>query len=224
MIIFGWDIRAMSEKKHFSGWDFVILVFSIFSLALLPIQMLYKGSEDILQIVDSADYVLCSFFFADFVKQFIQAKGARLAYMKYGWIDLLSSIPIIPGAALGRIFRILRILKVIRQVSKLSDITEGLFRNPTAGAFAVTSVLAVSTIFMSAFLVLEAECNVAGAKIMNAGDALWWAVTTVTTVGYGDVYPITTAGRYVGVITMFVGIAVAGSLTATMASILIRKR
>jgi len=223
-MIFGWDIRAMSEKKHFSGWDFVILVFSIFSLALLPIQMLYKGSEDILQIVDSADYVLCSFFFADFVKQFIQAKGARLAYMKYGWIDLLSSIPIIPGAALGRIFRILRILKVIRQVSKLSDITEGLFRNPTAGAFAVTSVLAVSTIFMSAFLVLEAECNVAGAKIMNAGDALWWAVTTVTTVGYGDVYPITTAGRYVGVITMFVGIAVAGSLTATMASILIRKR
>lgn len=223
-MIFGWDIRAMSEKKHFSGWDFVILVFSIFSLALLPIQMLYKGSEDILQIVDSADYVLCSFFFADFVKQFIQAKGARLAYMKYGWIDLLSSIPIIPGAALGRIFRILRILKVIRQVTKLSDITEGLFRNPTAGAFAVTSVLAVSTIFMSAFLVLEAECNVAGAKIMNAGDALWWAVTTVTTVGYGDVYPITTAGRYVGVITMFVGIAVAGSLTATMASILIRKR
>ena len=186
--------------------------------------MLYKGSEDILQIVDSADYVLCSFFFADFVKQFIQARGARLAYMKYGWIDLLSSIPIIPGAALGRIFRILRILKVIRQVSKLSDITEGLFRNPTAGAFAVTSVLAVSTIFMSAFLVLEAECNVAGAKIKNAGDALWWAVTTVTTVGYGDVYPITTAGRYVGVITMFVGIAVAGSLTATMASILIRKR
>lgn len=213
----------MSEKKQFSGWDFVILVFSIFSLALLPIQMLYRGQEDVLQIVDCADYVLCSFFFADFVKQFIQAKGARLAYMKYGWIDLLSSIPI-QGAQFGRVFRILRILKVIRQVSKLSDITEGIFRNPTAGAFAVTSVLAVSTIFMSAFLVLEAECNAAGAKILNAGDALWWAVTTVTTVGYGDVYPVTTAGRYVGVVTMFVGIAVAGSLTATMASILIRKR
>ena len=214
----------MSEKKYFSVWDFVILIFSIFSLALLPIQMLYKGSEDIQQIVDSADHLLCLFFFADFLKQFIQAKGARLAYMKYGWIDLLSSIPIIPGAALGRVFRILRILKVLRQVSKLSDITEGLFRNPTAGAFAVTLVVAVSTIFMSAFLVLEAESNVVGARIKNAGDALWWAVTTVTTVGYGDVYPITTAGRYVGVITMFVGISVAGSLTASMASLLIRKR
>ena len=214
----------MSEKKIFSGWDFIILIFSIFSLALVPIEMLYRRSFDVLQIINTADYVLCSFFFADFVKQLIQAKGARLKYMKIGWIDLLSSIPIIPGAQLGRIFRVLRILKVIRQVSKLSDLTEGLFKNPTAGAFAVTLVLAVSTIFMSSFLVLEAEFNEPGAKIKNAGDALWWAVTTVTTVGYGDVYPITTAGRYVGVITMFVGIAVAGSLTATMASILIRKR
>lgn len=214
----------MSEKKHFNGWDFVILVFSIFSLAILPIQMLYKGSEDVLKIIDSADIVLCSFFFADFLKQLFQAKGARFAYMKYGWVDLLSSIPIIPGAQIGRVFRILRLLKVMRQVSKLSDLTEGLFRNPTAGAFAVTSVLAVSTVFMSAFLVLEAEYNVPEAKIRTAGDALWWAVTTVTTVGYGDVYPITTAGRYVGVVTMLVGIAVAGSLTAAMASLLIRKR
>jgi len=65
---------------------------------------------------------------------------------------------------------------------------------------------------------------VAGARIKNAGDAHWWAVNTVTTVGYGDVYPVTTLGRYVGVITMFVGISVAGSLTASMASLLIRKR
>lgn len=214
----------MSEKKDFNGWDFVILVFSVFSLAILPFQMFYKGSEDVLIIIDSADIVLCSFFFADFLKQLFQAKGARLAYMKYGWIDLLSSIPSIPVLQIGRIFRILRLLKVMRQVSKLSDLTEGLFRNPTAGAFAVTSVLAVSTVFMSAFLVHEAEYNVPEAKIRTAGDALWWAVTTVTTVGYGDVYPITTAGRYVGVVTMLVGIAVAGSLTAAMASLLIRKR
>lgn len=212
------------ESKKFGCWDFIILIFSIFSLSLIPLQMLHKGSEDILIIIDSADIVLCSFFFADFLKQLVQAKGARLAYMKYGWIDLLSSIPIIPGAQIGRVFRILRILKVMRQVSKLSDLTEGLFHNPTAGAFAVTSVLAISTIFMSAFLVLEAEFGEPGARIKNAGDALWWAVTTVTTVGYGDVYPVTTAGRYVGVVTMFVGIAVAGSLTATMASVLIKRR
>lgn len=214
----------MSEKRFLNGWDFMILFFSVFALALIPIQMLYRKNTEILEILTAADYVLCSFFFVDFLIQLNQAKGARLQYLKVGWIDLLSSIPTIPGAQLGRVVRVLRILKVFRQVSKVSDITEGLFRNPTAGAFAVTSVLAVSTIFMSAFLVLEAECNVAGAKIQHAGDALWWAVTTVTTVGYGDVYPITTAGRCVGVITMFVGIAVAGSLTATMASILIRKR
>ena len=186
--------------------------------------MLYRKNTEILEILTAADYVLCSFFFVDFLIQLNQAKGERLRYLKVGWIDLLSSIPTIPGAQLGRVVRVLRILKVFRQVSKVSDITEGLFKNPTAGAFAVTLVLAISTIFMSAFLVFEAENGVPGAKIKDAGDAMWWAVTTVTTVGYGDVFPITVAGRYVGVITMFVGIAVAGSLTATMASILIRKR
>lgn len=214
----------MSEKRFLSGWDFMILFFSVFALALIPIEMLYRKNTEILEILTAADYVLCSFFFVDFLIQLNQAKGARLRYLKVGWIDLLSSIPTIPGAQLGRVVRVLRILKVFRQVSKVSDITEGLFKNPTAGAFAVTLVLAISTIFMSAFLVFEAENGVPGAKIKDAGDAMWWAVTTVTTVGYGDVFPITVAGRYVGVITMFVGIAVAGSLTATMASILIRKR
>lgn len=71
---------------------------------------------------------------------------------------------------------------------------------------------------------MEAEYNVPEAKIRTAVDALWWAVTTATTVRYGDVHPIANAGRCVGVVTMFVGIAVAGSLTAAMASLLIRKR
>jgi len=212
------------ESKKFGCWDFVILIFSIFALALIPLHMLHKGNKDVQIIIDSADIVLCSFFFADFLKQLLKAKGARWVYMRYGWIDLLSSIPMLPGAEIGRIFRIVRILKVLRQVSKLGDITEGLFRNPAAGAFSVTLVLAVSTVFMAAFLVLEAESSVSGARIKNAGDALWWAATTVTTVGYGDVYPTTTLGRYIGVLTMVVGIAVCGSLTATLASLLIRKK
>jgi voltage-gated potassium channel len=212
------------DAKRFGCWDFVILIFSIFSLPLVPLEMLHKENKDILIIVRSADIVLCSFFFADFLKQLIQAKGTRLSYMKYGWVDLLSSIPVIPGAQLGRIFRILRILKVLRQISKFGEITEGLFCNPAAGAFAVTLVLAVSTVFMAAFLVLEAESSAAEAKIKHAGDALWWAATTVTTVGYGDMYPVTTLGRYIGVLTMIVGISVCGSLTAALASLLIKKK
>jgi len=71
---------------------------------------------------------------------------------------------------------------------------------------------------------MEAEYNVPEAKIRALGDALWRSVTTVTTVGYRDVHPITNAGRYVGVVTMFLGIDAAGSLTVAMASFLIRKR
>ena len=59
------------DSKRFGCWDFVILIFSIFSLALVPLQMLHKGREDILMIIDSADILLCSFFFADFLKDLV---------------------------------------------------------------------------------------------------------------------------------------------------------
>ena len=74
---------------------------------------------------------------------------------------------------------------------------------------------------LGALAVLDAERDAPGANITTAGDALWWAATTVTTVGYGDRYPVTTTGRFVAVALMVVGIAVVSALTAVIASWLI---
>lgn len=74
----------------------------------------------------------------------------------------------------------------------------------------------------AAATVLDAERNVPDSNIATFPDALWWAVTTVTTVGYGDRFPVTGEGRLVGVVLMVVGIAVFGSITAALAGRLIR--
>jgi len=84
-------------------------------------------------------------------------------------------------------------------------------------------IAAVVTLFLGAWLVLLFEEKAKGSNIHNYPDALWWAIVTVTTVGYGDRYPVTEGGRVVAAILMLVGIGLIGVLTATVASVFIKE-
>ena len=87
--------------------------------------------------------------------------------------------------------------------------------------FAITLKVAIATVFIayvSAVQITILERSVEGSNIKNFGDGLWWAVTTVTTVGYGDRYPTTTEGRFLAVLLMMMGISLVGVITASVAS------
>jgi voltage-gated potassium channel len=84
-------------------------------------------------------------------------------------------------------------------------------------------IAAVVTLFLGAWLVLLFEEKAKGTNIHDYSDALWWAIVTVTTVGYGDRYPVTEGGRVVAAILMLVGIGLIGVLTATVASVFIKE-
>ena len=74
---------------------------------------------------------------------------------------------------------------------------------------------------VASILVLQFESRSPDANIKTGGDALWWAVVTITTVGYGDFYPVTTLGRLTGVSVMFAGVGIIGALASILASILV---
>ena len=78
------------------------------------------------------------------------------------------------------------------------------------------------TVLLSATLIYGFERN-AGGPIDTSADALWWALSTITTVGYGDVYPVTAAGRGVAVFLMLTGISLVGLLTARVAAFLVEE-
>jgi voltage-gated potassium channel len=84
-------------------------------------------------------------------------------------------------------------------------------------------IAAAGTLFVGAWLVLLFEENAKGSNIHSYPDALWWAIVTVTTVGYGDRYPTTEGGRAVAVVLMLVGIGLIGVLTATVASVFVKE-
>jgi voltage-gated potassium channel len=84
-------------------------------------------------------------------------------------------------------------------------------------------IAATATLFLGAWLVLLFEDHAKGSNIHNYSGALWWAIVTVTTVGYGDRFPVSGAGRAVAVVLMLIGIGLIGVLTATVASVFVKE-
>lgn len=113
---------------------------------------------------------------------------------------------------------VLRPLRLLRLLSLVAMVQRGslwLFRGRVALYAAVTTV---TLVLLAGIAVLDAEQNAAGANIRSIGDAWWWAFTTITTVGYGDFYPVTLAGRLVAVALMVCGVGLLGTVTALIAS------
>jgi voltage-gated potassium channel len=118
------------------------------------------------------------------------------------------------------VFRPLRLLRLVTLLSVLHRTVGESLRGRVATYVAGSAALLV---FVGALAVLDAEQSVPGAKILTFGDAVWWAVTTITTVGYGDLYPVTAVGRTVAAALMMSGIAVLGVVTASIASWLVQR-
>jgi len=136
--------------------------------------------------------------------------------MRYGWIDLLSSIPAIPILRFGRLGRVLRILRVIKLLRSTHELGFLVFTDRAKSAVVFTSTLCFIGVVVGALLVLEFERE--SGNIQTGSDAIWWAFVTVTTVGYGDFYPTTGMGRSVAACLMLFGIGLFGSLAGYLAN------
>ncbi len=111
-----------------------------------------------------------------------------------------------------RPLRALRVMLALRAVNRSATMK---FRGQATIYVAGAVPLLV---FVASLSILNAERTNADANIRSYGDALWWACTTITTVGYGDKYPVTTEGRFIAVTLMVAGIALLGVVTAALAS------
>ena len=85
----------------------------------------------------------------------------------------------------------------------------------------VTLLAAMIVLIVASILVLQFESSAPNGNIKTGGEALWWAVVTLTTVGYGDYFPVTLAGRVTAVFVMFTGIGIIGALASILASVLV---
>lgn len=202
------------EIRSFGVFQVIVLVLSFYAFAALILDTFLTLSPDLSRLIQLFDYVICAVFFWDFLRQF-RAAESKLQYMKWGWIDLIASIPAVDFLRWGRAFRVIRILRIIRAIRATQKLWQLLRAREVLGGSVALS--AFFLILLSSVAILHVETS-DRSNIHSAGDALWWTITTVTTVGYGDLYPVTPTGRLIAALLMIGGVGLFGSFTALVAS------
>ncbi|MBK6390458.1 MAG: potassium channel family protein [Saprospiraceae bacterium] len=205
-----------NKGEELTPLNLIIIFLSLYVLGALIIETFADIPEEISKILNLVDNGICIVFLYDFAFRFKKAPN-KLKFMRWGWIDLLSSIPAIDVFRAGRLLRLIRLLRIVRAFKSTHLLVHHIFKNRAQGAVATASVVGVMMIVFSAIAILQVETDPTS-NIKSAEDAIWWAITTITTVGYGDRYPVTTLGRIVSTILMITGIGLFGTFSGLVSS------
>jgi voltage-gated potassium channel len=214
-------MKENNEQSNLGALNLSVLVLSILALLLIIIETFAVLPSEVSKLLNYLDFIICLFFLVEFLVRFNQAQN-KLAFMKWGWIDLIASIPMIDALRFGRIFRLIRILRIVRAFKSSQQLLKHIFKNKVEGTMTSVLLLSILMIIFSSIAILQAE-NTPESNIKTAEDALWWTYTTITTVGYGDKYPVTTEGRIIAMVLMTFGVGVFGTFTAYIASLFVKK-
>ena len=213
-------------RQHSNSYEIFILVLTVMSLAVMVLLLLplAPAELDTLRVYDN---LFCFIFLADFAMN-LAGSHPRSEYFvrRRGYIDLLGSIPsfgFFPALGLLRLFRLFRLARISRMLrgQKKKELISDIVHNRSRYATFITLLLAMIVLVTSSLLVLQFESRSPDANITTGADALWWAIVTITTVGYGDYYPVTELGRIVAVFVMFAGVGIIGALASILASLLV---
>ncbi|MCF6094032.1 potassium channel family protein [Microaerobacter geothermalis] len=155
------------------------------------------------------DWGLISFFALEYLIRLYRAEK-KWQFVKENWFDLIAMIPFDAFFRAARIMRIVRLIRIIRT----SPFLRGLLGTREIQMILIVTSFVILWTSFGVYL-LEKDIN---SSIQTYGDALWWAIVTTTTVGYGDIFPSSDGGRIFAVLLMFTGIGLIGTLTANIAS------
>jgi voltage-gated potassium channel len=203
-----------SETLDF-GYELFVAAVSILSVFNMLLAYVPGVDPDALNVVYIINAVLTLLFIYDFGLRLLRAPDRSHYFIRdYGWADLLAIIPQF------RIFRLFRIWKAYRIVKKygIRYIFSYLSKNRSEAALYLLVLMVILIIEAGAFLVLQAERGSPDANIITASDAIWWAYVTITTVGYGDRFPVTQMGRLVGILVLTTGVAVFATFAGYISS------
>ena len=217
--------------RRWTDWPLMVVAIGSLPVLLLEVERhrLPRGDR---AFIDAVNIVVLVAFAVDYMAEFAVVSNRRV-YVRSEYLSLLivvgQALTLVPSlAAFGllRTLRAARLLRVVAIAIRAAAIGGSASRDGRrmlrehAASFALGMAGLTWLTSAAAFTVAE-DVGVSG-RIHSFFDALWWSLSTITTVGYGDIYPVTTAGRIIGGFTMIVGISTFALVTAKIAQFLVR--
>jgi voltage-gated potassium channel len=205
----------MTEQTRLERWDartdLPLAGVAIVFLAVYSVKVLVRlhGGAD--KAVDIALLAVYCIFVADYVVRLYLADPRGKWFVRHLW-----ELPII-------VLPFLRPLRLLSLAVVVDALQRAVSHTIRGRVIVYTACGAVAIVYAASLAILDVEGSHPESKIHTLGDALWWSVTTVTTVGYGDLSPVTPMGKLVAVALMIGGIALVGSVTATLASWIVQR-
>jgi voltage-gated potassium channel len=190
----------------------LLAVISLFNLAvsILPFSEIQK------EIAKIVDVPLTLIFLLDFTSRLLRSEPKRVYFIdQRGWLDLLGSLP-----SFFRLFRIFRLIRVTRLLGEYGprNIVRSFVKNRADNALIVVLFMVLLVLEFGSMLVAFFEQQDPNANIKTGGDAVWWAFVSITTVGYGDQYPVTQGGRAMAFFVLATGVGLFGVLSGYLAN------
>jgi voltage-gated potassium channel len=222
---------GLASWRAATDWPLMVL-----AIGSLPILLLEVKRHDLPRsnqvFIDVINLVVLIAFAIDYVVELRLARN-RTIYVRSEYLSLLivvaQALTLVPHLAALGVLRSLRALRLIRPAAVLiravaiggtaSRDGRRLLREHAAGL--ALGVAALTWLTSAAAFTVAEDVGIDG-RLHSFSDALWWSSETITTVGYGDVYPVTSAGRIIGGFTMLVGISTFALVTARIARFLVR--
>jgi voltage-gated potassium channel len=217
--------RPRGRKSN--AYQIFILVLTVLSLVIM-VWLLMPITPQTRQLLNWYDNAICFIFLYDFTMHMIDARKSKTNYFikERGWLDLLGSIPSFGLTTYGgllrlaRLSRLARITRLMRGQNK-KEMVDDIIQNRNQYTAFITILLTAIILTVGSTLVLQFESQDPNASIQTGWNAFWYSIVTITTVGYGDFYPITYGGRIVAIFIMFMGVGIIGALASILSSILV---
>lgn len=222
---------AAAPRPKSNSYTIFIFVLTIISLVVMVVMLIPGLDDETVKVLSFYDNLICVIFLIDFFNNLRNSPKKSDYFIKdRGWLDLLGSIPslgLLTNAGkyaglfrLARLSRLARITRLMRGGGKEALIKDVLANRSRYTGF-ITILMTIIVLTTCSVLVLQFESKSSEANIRTGWDALWYAVVTITTVGYGDFYPKTVLGRIAGMFIMFAGVGIIGVLASILSSMLV---
>ena len=209
----------VAKKRELKGigYELFIGALSILSITNLILMLLIRNDSNLETVLQLINAIMFPIFLGDFLYRFFTAENRSHYFFRgFGWADLLSSLPF-QQVKIFRVFRIWRVVRLFMEFG-VRNLVREFVTHRAENALLTVGFLVLCVLEFGSLAVLSAERASPNANITNASDALWWAYVTITTVGYGDRFPVTNWGRIVGIFVMTAGVGLFGTLSGFLAN------